>query len=117
VVILVGEVGALFIWRLGVGEVEGVGLPAAAHCYVGPFAVGVPGDDYEGAVGGDTLGFVSGHCVAVVAVTLFEVPRGEVPNMLAAVEANSQALLLLVDAGDGGQVAVEYFKPLLVVTA
>jgi hypothetical protein len=44
VVILVGEVGAQLIWRLGVGEVEGVGLPASAHRYIGPFAVGVPGD-------------------------------------------------------------------------
>jgi len=39
---LVGEVGALFILVSGVGEVEGVGLPAAAHRHVGPFPVGVP---------------------------------------------------------------------------
>lgn len=36
----VGEVGALFIGRLGVGEVEGVGLSASAHRHIGPVAVG-----------------------------------------------------------------------------
>ena len=60
--------------RLGVGEVEGVGLSAAAHRHVGPFPVGGPVDDHEGAVGGDPLGFVPGEGVAVVDMPLVEVP-------------------------------------------
>ena len=70
VAIGVGEVGALFTLVLEVGEIEGVVLPATAHRNVGPLAVGGPVDDHEGAVGGDALGFVTGHRVAVVDVPL-----------------------------------------------
>jgi hypothetical protein len=37
------EVGALFITRFGVGEVEAVGLPSPAHRHIRPFPVGCSG--------------------------------------------------------------------------
>ena len=116
-VTLVGEVGALFISRFGVGEVEGVGLPAAAHRDVGPLAVGGPVDDHEGAVGGDALGFVAGHRVAVVDVPLLEVPDRQVSGFGVAVEAHREAAVVLVDGCDGGEVAVEYPEATLVFAA
>jgi len=52
--------GAPFVAGFGVGEVERVGVAAAAHRRVGPFPVGAIGDDSKYSPGGDALGFVPG---------------------------------------------------------
>lgn len=103
----VGEVGALLICGFGVGDVEGVVLLAATHRHVGPFPVGVPVDNHERTVGGDTLGLVTRHCVPVVDMTSLEIPDREVSGFGVTVETDRQTPVLAVDVGDGGEVTVE----------
>jgi hypothetical protein len=115
VAVLVGEVGALLISRSDVGEVEAVGLSAAAHRHIGPFPVGGPVDDHEGTVGGDPLGLVTGEGVAVVDVALVEVPDGQVAGFGVTVKLNGEALPFLINIHNSGEVAVEYPDPGLVL--
>jgi len=115
--ILVGEVGALFTCWFGVGEVEGVVLPAAAHRHISPLPIDSPVNDYKGPVGGDALGLVPGHRIPVVNVTSFEIPARQLPGFGVTVKPNRQTLGSLVDAGNGGEVTVKHAKPTLVLAA
>ena len=110
-----GEMGAVFVTGFGVGEVESVGLAASAHRHVGPFPVGTTDDDSEGALGGDTLGFVAGEGVAVVDMTLVDVPGGQLPGLGVTVEPNRELAVVRVDGDDGSEVAVKHIEPVLVL--
>ena len=114
---LVGEVDALLISEILGSEVEGVGLATAAHRHVGPFPVGGPVDDHEGVVGGDPLGFVPGEGVAVVDMPLVEIPDRQLAGFGVTVEPDRQALPFLINIHNGGEVAVEYPKSVLVLAA
>ncbi len=67
--------GARFVARFEVGEVEGVGLAASTQSNVDPFPVVAAIDDHEGAPGGDALSLVSGEGVAAINVAVLEVPE------------------------------------------
>ena len=60
---------------------------------------------------------MTGHGIAVVDMALFEIPARQLPGFRVTIETNRQASVVVVDAGDGGEVAVEYPEPTLVLAA
>jgi len=120
--VLVSQMLAFVLTHVGVSEVDSVHLSAPAHRDVDPFPVDAVAGDGVGTSGRGTLGLVAAEGVPPVEVTVVEVTVVEVPlrhphGSAFAVEADGDRSAVGVDAGDGGEVAVEDAKPGTVLEA
>ena len=109
--VLVGQMFAFVVAELGVGEVDGVRFTTSAHGDVDPFTVDAVAGNCVGTARCGALGFVSGDGVAPVEVTIVEVPVGHRDRLIGSIKTEDDGSPFCVDAGDGGEVAVEGADP------